>query len=139
MWQLSLLDKSITEDREIEAMLNCFCVGMGGFLGAAARYLLSLIPVQDKSGFPWNTFFINAAGAFLIGCISAFAAKKEIGSSSLILFLKTGVCGGFTTFSTFALESYVLMENGKGVLSVIYMIASVLVCLGAVMLAQKII
>ena len=139
MWQLSLLDKSITEDREIEAMLNCFCVGMGGFLGAAARYLLSLIPVQDKSGFPWNTFFINAAGAFLIGCISAFAAKKRIGSSSLILFLKTGVCGGFTTFSTFALESYVLMENGKGVLSVIYMIASVLVCLGAVMLAQKII
>ena len=136
MWQLSLLDKSITEDREIEAMLNCFCVGMGGFLGAAARYLLSLIPVQDKSGFPWNTFFINAAGAFLIGCISAFAAKKGIGSSSLILFLKTGV---FTTFSTFALESYVLMENGKGVLSVIYMIASVLVCLGAVMLAQKII
>lgn len=139
MWQLSLLDKSITEDREIEAMLNCFCVGMGGFLGAAARYLLSLIPVQDKSGFPWNTFFINAAGAFLIGCISAFAAKKGIGSSSLILFLKTGVCGGFTTFSTFALESYELMENGKGVLSVIYMIASVLVCLGAVMLAQKII
>lgn len=139
MWQLSLLDKSITEDREIEAMLNCFCVGMGGFLGAAARYLLSLIPVQDKSGFPWNTFFINAAGAFLIGCISVFAAKKGIGSSSLILFLKTGVCGGFTTFSTFALESYVLMENGKGVLSVIYMIASVLVCLGAVMLAQKII
>lgn len=57
----------------------------------------------------------------------------------MILFLKMGVCGGFTTFSTFALESYVLMENGKGVLSVIYMIASVLVCLGAVMLAQKII
>ena len=58
-------------------MLNCFCVGMGGFLGAAARYLLSLIPVQDKSGFPWNTFFINAAGAFLIGCISALQQKRE--------------------------------------------------------------
>lgn len=120
-------------------MLNCFCVGMGGFIGAAARYLLSFIPIQDKSGFPWNTFFINAVGAFFIGCISAFAAKKGTGSSSLILFLKTGVCGGFTTFSTFALEGYILLENGKGVLSVIYMIASVLVCLGAVMLAQKII
>lgn len=120
-------------------MLNCFCVGMGGFIGASARYLLSLIPIQGKSGFPWTTLFINAAGAFLIGCISAFAAKIGIGSSSLILFLKTGVCGGFTTFSTFALESYVLMENGKGVLSAIYMAASVLICLGAVMLAQKII
>ena len=92
-------------------MLNCFCVGMGGFIGASARYLLSLIPIQGKSGFPWTTLFINAAGAFLIGCISAFAAKRGIGSSSLILFLKTGVCGGFTTFSTFALESYVLMER----------------------------
>ena len=91
-------------------MLNCFCVGMGGFIGASARYLLSLIPIQGKSGFPWTTLFINAAGAFLIGCISAFA-----------------------------LESYVLMENGKGVLSAIYMAASVLICLGAVMLAQKII
>lgn len=120
-------------------MLNCFCVGMGGFIGASARYLLSLIPIQGKSGFPWTTLFINAVGAFLIGCISAFAAKRGIGSSSLILFLKTGVCGGFTTFSTFALESYVLMENGKGVLSAVYMVASVLICLGAVMLAQKII
>lgn len=120
-------------------MLRCFCVGMGGFIGAVARYLMSLIPIQDKLGFPWMTLCINAIGAFFIGCISAFAAKRGIGSTSMILFLKTGVCGGFTTFSTFALESYVLMENGKGVLSVVYMMVSVLVCLGGVMLAQRII
>ncbi len=120
-------------------MLRCFCVGMGGFIGAVARYLLSLIPIQSRLGFPWMTLCINGVGAFFIGCISAFAAKKGIGSTSLILFLKTGICGGFTTFSTFALESYVMIEDGKGVLSIIYMIASVLVCLGGVMLAQKMI
>lgn len=120
-------------------MINCFCVGIGGFLGAVARYFMGFIPIQDKSGFPWITFCINAVGAFMIGLISAFAEKRGMGNSALILFLKTGVCGGFTTFSTFALESYMLMENGKAILSVVYMTASVLICLAAVMLAQKII
>lgn len=77
-------------------MLNCLFVGIGGFAGAICRYLMGMIPLQDKSGFPWITLCINAIGAFVIGLVTAAAAKNGWGDSHLVLFLKTGVCGGFT-------------------------------------------
>lgn len=118
-------------------MLNCFFVGIGGFTGAVCRYLMGFIPVPDRSGFPWITLCINVIGAFVIGLTAAAAAEHGWGNDHFVLFLKTGVCGGFTTFSTFALESCDLLESGKICLGITYMVLSVVLCLAAVAGAQK--
>lgn len=95
-------------------MLNCLCVGIGGFAGAVLRYLIGLIRVKETMIFPIKTFAVNILGCFLIGCISAAAVRSAETplNPRLILLLKTGVCGGFTTFSSFALETTGLMRDG---------------------------
>ena len=100
MWytELVLFGKEIS-------MLNCMIVGLGGFLGSVCRYLIGLIPVREETAFPVKTFAINAAGAFLIGVIAGLTAKNGSANPRFVLFLKAGICGGFTTFSSFALES----------------------------------
>lgn len=120
-------------------MLNCLAVGIGGFLGSICRYLVGLIPMKDSSGFPYKTFAINVLGAFVLGCISAYAAKNSNVSPRLILFLKVGVCGGFTTFSTFAYESSSLFSGGRSMIAVLYVILSITAGILAVMLSQQII
>ena len=119
-------------------MLNCLFVGMGGFVGATARYLCGFIPIPQKSGFPFITLCIDFLGALLIGWISGISSKSGGMNPQLVLFLKTGVCGGFTTFSTFALESTTLIEKGKTGMALLYMGFSVIVCIAAVMAGQKI-
>lgn len=84
-------------------------VAAGGAAGAVCRYLVSLVPV--KADFPVMTFVTNLAGAFLIGLIVGLAANRWSESPRLVLFLKTGFCGGFTTFSTFSLETVQLLEK----------------------------
>ena len=79
-------------------MLNFLIVGAGGFVGAAARYGISLLPLNERSVFPVNTLIISAA------------AKHTGLDGCAVLFLKAGICGGFTTFSTFALETVTLFE-----------------------------
>ena len=111
---------------------NCFCVGAGGFIGAVLRYVLGFLPVSEKTPFPIITLGINVLGAFTIGMISQAGIKYGIGDSRIILLLKTGVCGGFTTFSTFALESSNLAASGKQWMAVCYMILSVVLCFCAV-------
>ena len=84
-------------------MLNCLIVGAGGFIGTIFRYMLSLIPVTEDTVFPYVTLLINVLGAFLIGLIMGISGKLDLLSPSMLLFLKVGICGGFTTFSTFAM------------------------------------
>ncbi len=100
-------------------------VAMGGGIGAMLRYAISLLPC--RSNFPFLTLITNLLGAFAIGCVVGVAERKPI-SSNLILFFKTGICGGFTTFSTFSLEAYTLFKNGYTVLSLIYIVTSVILC-----------
>ena len=119
-------------------MLNCLAVGFGGFVGAVLRYLISLIPIKNPESFPVNTFIINLVGAFAIGCIAFAMTKNESIDSRLLLFLKVGICGGFTTFSTFALETTELIKSGSVMVAVIYVVASVLLSVLAVMLPQLI-
>lgn len=114
-------------------MLNCLFVGIGGFIGAILRYLLGMLPLSERFEFPIITIGINILGAFVIGIVSQAAVKYGISDSRMILLLKTGVCGGFTTFSTFSLESSNLIATGKQGYAVCYMVLSVLCCLGAVM------
>ncbi|MEE0869070.1 MAG: fluoride efflux transporter CrcB [Ruminococcus sp.] len=101
-------------------------VGLGGAVGAMLRYAISLIPY--KGGFPLLTFVTNILGALLIGFIVGYASKRNV-NDSLMLFLKTGLCGGFTTFSTFSLEAYNLFVSGSKILAVCYAVLSAVCCI----------
>ena len=112
------------------------CVGAGGFIGAMFRHLLGLIPIFKKLKFPFITIFINVLGSFVIGIISQAAAKYKNIDMRLVLFLKTGLCGGFTTFSTFALESSNLFSDSEYLIGCIYIIFSVILSFAAVALGK---
>lgn len=116
-------------------MIPCLCVGAGGFAGAVFRYLLSSIPTGNSS-FPIMTFIINILGAFGIGFLMGMAGKTGSPKGNLLLFLKVGVCGGFTTFSTYALELSGLFEEGKWATGIAYATLSVVLCLAAVYAGQ---
>ena len=112
-------------------MMNCIIVGLGGFIGAVLRYLIGLLPVGPQNGFPLKTLLINIAGAFVIGLVVAVGARREW-NPQLILFLMVGICGGFTTFSSFALETNQLLEQGSVWSAVCYVALSVIGGLAAV-------
>ena len=120
-------------------MLNFLIVGAGGFVGAAARYGISLLPLNERGVFPVNTLIINVIGAFAIGLISAAAAKHTGLDGRTVLFLKTGICGGFTTFSTFALEMVTLFEQQHTAAALAYIVLSVALSAAAVYLAQTVV
>ena len=84
--------------------MNFLFVALGGAIGTMARYAISLIPF--KSEFPLLTLITNIIGAVLIGFIVGIASSRDSVSGSAVLFWKTGICGGFTTFSIFSLEAY---------------------------------
>lgn len=106
-------------------------VGMGGFVGACARFLLSLIPMQSRGNYPINTFITNIIGAVLIGFIIAYAKDTDMDPNKLLL-LKTGLCGGLTTFSTFSVEAWGLLESGSWIQGGLYIILSVVCCIAGV-------
>ena len=89
-------------------------VGAGNFIGGAMRYLLSTFMKNVCSqGFPWGTLTVNLLGCFLFGIVFAIFSKNSSTDNTLYLLLTTGVCGGFTTFSTFANESVQMLQNGN--------------------------
>ena len=79
--------------------MNYFFVALGGAIGAMGRYAISLIPV--KSAFPILTLITNCLGAVTIGFVVGLVSKRNDISPNAVLFWKTGVCGGFTTFQHF--------------------------------------
>lgn len=93
----------------IKAML---IAGMGGFIGTCLRFLTGkLCHAICVSAFPWGTFTVNVIGSFLIGIFFGLAEKGNLISSSMNLFLITGFCGGFTTFSSMADDMYLLLQQ----------------------------
>ena len=110
---------------------NCIAVGCGGALGSVCRYLLGFLPVPHE-GFPFVTLGVNILGAFLIGLVIAFAGKHGSADPRWILFLQVGFCGGFTTFSTFSNETFLLIQNGKILSAAVYILLSVALCVCAV-------
>lgn len=116
--------------------MNCLFVGLGGAVGAVCRYLLSLLPVKPSFGFPVVTLGINVLGAFALGVLLALAGRNTSVDPRLMLFLKVGVCGGFTTFSTFCGETEQLLAAGHTAAAAAYVALSVLLGVGAVWAAQ---
>lgn len=110
----------------MKVLISFLCVGLGGALGAMLRYAISCIPYRGS--FPFLTLITNLLGAIVIGFIAGYAAKKDM-SSNVLLFCKTGLCGGFTTFSTFSLEAYQLLDGGHILIAGIYIVLSVILCL----------
>ncbi|MCW5588481.1 MAG: fluoride efflux transporter CrcB [Legionellales bacterium] len=94
-------------------IINLVWVGFGGALGAMARYLLAGFVQQHATPqwFPWGTVTVNLLGCFIIGALLAFFEIKQIGNPHYKLFAFVGILGGFTTFSSFGLETLTLLEH----------------------------
>ena len=109
-------------------------IGAGGFVGSIARYLLSQIIQQNAtSSFPWGTLVVNVVGSLLIGLFYGLSERGAIGSSEARLFLTVGLCGGFTTFSTFSNENLALLRDGQFSFFAMYAFASIALGLVAVL------
>ena len=107
-------------------------VAIGGAIGSVARYLVGVGSGKLFGfAFPWGTLIINIAGSFLIGVFAeSFALKWNLPQAAQV-FLTVGICGGFTTFSTFSLDAYVLMQRGEWWPAAAYMTGSVVLSIGA--------
>ena len=106
-------------------------VGLGGFFGASLRYLLGKA-ASSQSVIPAATLAINIFGSFMIGVLSLFSERHGLSRHSVILMLQAGFCGGFTTFSTFSLETFALISQGTMGHAALYAVLSVLCCLFSV-------
>ena len=109
-------------------------IGAGGFIGSILRYIISQLMKQASDGFPWGTLIVNLFGSLLIGIIGGLISKNGNISQNLALFLTVGLCGGFTTFSTFSKEALVLLQNGCYLNFIAYIASSVILGLLAVAL-----
>lgn len=105
---------------------------VGGAIGSVARYLVAIGSGKVFGiNFPWGILIINVTGSFLIGVfVGLFATKWDL-PQSLRIFLTVGICGGYTTFSTFSLDSYYLMERGQFPAALVYMVGSVVLSICA--------
>ncbi len=113
-------------------MYGMFAVFIGGGLGALLRYIVCHYYAKSCNlTFPYHTFGINIVGSFILGFIIYSLNAKSGIDSNVKLFLTVGFCGGFTTFSTFSLESLELFKQGKIIEFFAYTFGSVLICLVA--------
>jgi len=107
--------------------------GLGGFIGTVLRFLLSrVIQTQSLSLFPWSTFLINTSGCLLIGFFYGIAEKGNLMPANLRLFLTVGLCGGFTTFSTFSNDALMLIQGREWLRVTLYASLSLFLGLAAV-------
>ena len=96
------------------------------------RDSIGLAPFLNKWDIPLHTLAVNVIGAVIIGMVVKSAESYEAVNETAVLLLKVGVCGGFTTFSTFSLESLELLQSGKWLLFGAYVAASLVLCIGGV-------
>jgi fluoride exporter len=115
--------------------MNFALVFIGGGFGSLMRYSVGLFAVRllGSALFPWGTLFVNVFGCFLMGILAIWLHAGQGDMTSVRVLLGVGVLGGFTTFSAFALETFMLMESHLA-LALGYMAGSVIISLGALFL-----
>ena len=114
-------------------MTTLLQVALGGALGASGRYLTGVAASRLMGlGFPWGTLTVNIVGSFVMGMIVVVLGHYS--ANRFAPFLMAGVLGGFTTFSAFSLDAVTLWERGQVVTAAVYVGASVLLSLGAIIL-----
>jgi len=117
-------------------MLNYFFVGMGAALGGGLRYWVSNVVYKVlPTFFPYGTLLVNVLGSFLLGIFIFYFDKNELISQNLKLFLTIGLCGGFTTFSTFSFETIKLFQDSEIYLAFLNILLSVVLSFMGVYLA----
>ena len=117
---------------------SCLYVIIGGAIGTFARYAISVAAIPYSRDLPWGTIGINILGSFIIGLFGTLtlAQGRFPVSENIRLFVMIGLCGGFTTFSSFSLQTLDLMRNGTMVRAGINIVASVVLCVAAVALGH---
>lgn len=110
--------------------MHLIYIGLFGLTGVFCRFGLDKLLTVDNSNFPASTFAINIAGSFLAGLIFAFGERQEI-SPALQTGLLVGFCGGFTTFSAYALQVATMMDRERALQAVVYLVLSPLLSLAA--------
>jgi len=106
-------------------MKQLILVFLGGGIGTVLRFIISKLIPHNDSGFPWSTFSANLIGCFIIGLISGYFFKtSSTNQSDIILFATVGICGGFTTFSTFAYENINFLKSGDFIFFITYTLGS---------------
>lgn len=112
---------------------TCLVVMLGGALGTLARYVVSVLALPISRDLPWGTILINVTGSFAIGLFGTLtlAQGRYPASETLRLFVMIGLCGGYTTFSSFSLQTLDLMRNGAMVRAGVNIAASVALCVAA--------
>jgi len=131
------MKSSSSNDRRRTAVLYA-CVATGSVLGGLTRYLVALA-LQTGPGLPWSTLFINATGSFIIGFYAALSGPdgRLFPSAQQRQFVMTGFCGGYTTFSTFSLETLKLFHSGLALTALANVVISVMCWLLAVWLGHQ--
>jgi CrcB protein len=124
-----------TDQERTDSMSQCFLVGAGGFIGAAARYLVMQMPL-GAGVFPIKTLLINFIGALAVGILTEMTGELPPLTSDRMLFLEMGICGGFTAFSAFGLETVMLFEDGRSGTAYLYIALSIGLCLAGVVMGR---
>jgi fluoride exporter len=113
-------------------MFHIMLVAIGGASGSVARYLTGIAMTRWLgTAFPWGTITVNIVGSFAIGLLAELVARKLSAPMEMRLLLVVGFLGGFTTFSSFSLDTLSLIEKGEGLGALAYVGASVILSLAA--------
>jgi fluoride exporter len=115
-------------------------VALGGAFGSIVRYFVSIYAGRMfGTAFPWGTLFINVSASFILGALAEIFALKWQVPIAIRALLVVGVCGGYSTFSTFSLEVVTLMNRGATVAASAYVVASILMSVGALLAALRLV